>query len=305
MKNRLFIILFSGLVYFTALGETAKTTLVINSDSNVDIYSKNQKSFEKSYKGTVLSLNLSDPEWRSLDKVKSYLYDLYPDVIYCIGTKALLAANKFAPERKIVFSSTVDCFSLPKNENTYGISSRLHPGMDLMMMKMLFPKIKKVATFYSRKYQGEWINVADTEADKLELKFTSFSCDSIRGVTRNKLKYLNSFDVLWLTPDPGVFVNSDKLKMVLDYCYKYKIPVISYTSSLLAHPAVVASISGDSKTLGSQGAILVNALINDEVLGQRTFYPAGTDIRLNRRNCVKMNMEIDETTTGMVNAILE
>lgn len=306
MRNKFILItLLSAFLCIGAHAEKKRLTLILNSNSDIEIYKNNEVSFLKHYTGKTESINLADSKWFNLDKVKSHLYDVYPDLIYCIGTKAFLVANKFAPERKIVYSSTINCHDIPESKNAYGISTRLHPGMELMTIRMLFPSFKKVAIFYSRKHQDKWIGLVEKEADRQNIKLTSFSCDSVWGVTENKLKYLNSFDALWLTPDPGVFVNAEKLKMVLDYCSKYKIPVISYSSNLLSHPAVVSSISGDSKTLGSQAAILVKRLMENQKTEQHLFYPAGTEIRINPENCKAMNLDVDEAAAEMVNAVIK
>lgn len=306
MKNNfILVMLLATLFCFTGNSEKQKLTLILNSNSDVEVYKNNESSFLKSYNGKVESVNLASPKWSNLEKVKSHIYDVYPELIYCIGTKAYLVANKYAPERKIVYSSTINCHDIPENENAYGISTRLHPGMELMTLRMLFPSFKKIAMFYSRKHQDKWIDMVEKEAGRQEVKFTAFSCDSVWGVSENKLKYLKSYNALWLTPDPGVFVNTAKLKMVLNYCSKHKIPVISYSSNLLTHPAVVTSISGDSKTLGSQAAILVKRLMSDENPRQHIFYPAGTEIRINKKNCERMNLHIDEAAEQMVNAVVE
>lgn len=306
MRSKFILItLLSTLFYLGGQAEKEKLTLILNSNSSIEVYKNNESSFLESYKGKTESINLASPKWSNLDKVKSHIYDVYPELIYCIGTKAYLVANKFAPERKIVYSSTINCHDLPQNKNAYGIASRLHPGMELMTLRMLFPSFKKIAMFYSRKHQDKWIDLVETEADRQKIKLTTFSCDSVWGVTQNKLKYLNSFDALWLTPDPGVFVNADKLKMVLDYCQKHKIPVISYSANLLTHPAVATSISGDSKTLGSQSAILVNRLIDGQEIAQHIFYPAGTEIKISPKNCKAMDLDVDEDTAEMVNAVIE
>lgn len=307
MRNKIILTIqiFCLLLWQPIQAEDSKTVLLINSDSSVDVYSSSQKGFLNAYEGKVDSIDLNDKKWNSINKLKSTLYDIYPDVVYCIGTKAYLLANKFLPEKSIVFSSTVSYQNLPKNENTVGISSRLHPGMELMTLKMFFPEIKEIGVIYSNKYHRNWMKTAQENAIKMNMKLKKIKCDSVRGMTAAELKKLDRVDALWLTPDPGAFQNSKTLKMVLDYCLLKKIPVFSYSPKLFVHDSVVISVSVDTETIGRQSAIIVNDIMNGKSPRCKLCYSAGTVITVNRKRADSMGLKIDENAMSSANKIIE
>ena len=80
--------------------------LLINSDATVEKYKVAQEEFKKTYARPVLEINMDDEKWKVPD-VEDYLYDEYPDLVYCIGSKAYLIANRFVSEKDIVFSCQI------------------------------------------------------------------------------------------------------------------------------------------------------------------------------------------------------
>ncbi len=308
MKNKILILtlqLFCLVLWHQVQAEKSKSVLLINSDSSVGIYNSSQKSFLDNYQGKVESIDLSDKKWNSLDKIKTTLYDIYPDVVYCIGTRAYLLAEKFIPERNLVFSSTVNWHNLPKNENSFGISSRLHSGMELMTLKLIFPETKRLGVIFTDKYHQSWMTSTEKEATKMGIKLNKVKCDSVRGVTLSDLKKLTDIDALWLTPDPGAFHDYVSLKMVLDYCLEKRIPVFSYSPKLLIHESVVISVSVDTETIGRQAAIIVQNLLEANRPSGKVFYPAGTVIKVNRKRATKLGMKIDKNGLRFANEIID
>ena len=95
-----------------------------------------------------------------IQRVQDFLYDEYPDLIYCIGTKAYLIAQKFVSERNIVFSSIINWQRLPVTEKTYGVSNELHPGMQMTMYRYVFPAVKRIGVLYSKSFNREWLRDA-------------------------------------------------------------------------------------------------------------------------------------------------
>lgn len=282
-----------------------KSVLVINSDSSVSFYRSSQDSFKKAYNGKADTIDLGEKKWRNVYALQSTLYDIYPDVVYCIGTKAYLLANKFIPEKKIVFSSTASSTSLPQNDNAFGISSRLHSGMELMAFKLIFPEVKKIGIVYSDKFHKEWVRKAEKDAEKMGLSLRKIKCDSVLGMSQDNLNMLDGVDALWLQPDPGAFPDSERLNSVLSYCLEQKIPVFSYTSRLLSHESVVASVSVDSDTIGRQSAILVKRLLVGKSVKEKVNYPAGTEVKLNYRRAQKLGMKVDSQTVFSVNEVVD
>ena len=88
------IVWFSLLFPATIAAEKEPKVLVINSNSTVEKYKVAQEEFKRAFAHPVLEINLDDKKWK-IPNVEDLLFDEYPDLIYCIGTKAYLITNKY------------------------------------------------------------------------------------------------------------------------------------------------------------------------------------------------------------------
>lgn len=283
-------------------GEMA--TLVIISDGKVSFYSESMKSFLENFEGEIMTIDLSDKAWSSSRNVQETLYDIYPDIVYCIGTRAFLVAEKYLPEKKLVYSSTVNSQKTATEKNIYGIASRLNPAMELMTISHIFPDCKTLATIYTDHYHEQLMKEATQAAEKLGMELKLIKVDAVQGVTDQALKQLSNVDALWLMPDPGAFPHLDLLKKTLDFAEEKQVPVISYSKGMLSHPAVVLSVGVDTLTIGRQAAIIVQRLLQGKVMKNHLFYPAGTYLKLAPERAKKMGLEPSPDASVIVNEII-
>ena len=139
LRNFTWLIIWVFLVFPARLtAEKEPKVLLINSDATVEKYQVAQEEFRKTYARPVLEIKLDDKKWKVPD-VEDFLYDEYPDLVYCIGSKAYLIANRFVSEKDIVFSSIVNWQRLPVTKKTYGVSSELHSEMQMTLFRYIFP----------------------------------------------------------------------------------------------------------------------------------------------------------------------
>ena len=140
--------------------------MLINSNASVDKYRVAQDEFTKSISSPVVEVDLGAKRWK-LTEIEDLLYDVYPDLVYCIGTKAYLLANKYISERNIVFSSIINWRRLPVAKKTFGISSELNPEMQITLYRYIFPGLKRIGVLYSGKYNKHWFNEAREAAKEM------------------------------------------------------------------------------------------------------------------------------------------
>ena len=124
--------------------------MVINSNGSIDKYRIAQKEFTKLLPNPVMEVDLGGNEMK-LREIEDLLYDQYPDLIYCIGTKAYLLANKFVSDRNIVFTSIIDWQRLPMAEKTCGVASELSPEMQITLYRYMSPELNKIGVLFSPK----------------------------------------------------------------------------------------------------------------------------------------------------------
>ena len=139
------LICFIGLVFLISVisADEGPKIMVINSNAAVDKYKIAQEEFTRTISTPVSEIDLGSKKWK-IGEIEDLLYDEYPDLVYCIGTKAYLLANKFISDRNIVFSSVINWHRLPLSQKTYGVSNELNPEMQLTLYRYVFPGLKEL-----------------------------------------------------------------------------------------------------------------------------------------------------------------
>jgi len=281
-----------------------KKILLINSDASVEKYKAAHQEFQKAISDSfpVMEVDLADKRWEIPD-VEELLFDEDPDIIYCIGTKAYLIANKYASEKSIVFSSTVNWLRLPVTPKTYGVSSELHAVMQLMLFRYIFPDIQKIGVLYSEKYTEQWFKKVRNEVEEMGVGIIGqvvSEKDSIPAL--NKL--LPDINALWLISDPEIISGKKDLLEILDACGTRKIPVFSYHEAF-AELGAALTISADNYTIGRQSAGIVTEVLSGSGMDEKVQFPAGSHIIMNLRKVKEFGLQYSEDALGSVNHIIE
>ena len=165
-KLPLLIVWFLLFCPVTTAGKKEPKVLLINSDATLEKYKVAQEEFKRAFEYPVLEVNLDDKKWK-IANVEELLYDEYPDLTYCIGSKAYLIANRYISEKEIVFSSIINWQRLPRTKKTYGVSNELHSGMQFTLFRYIFPDVRRVGILYSEQYNGQWFKSTKDEANDM------------------------------------------------------------------------------------------------------------------------------------------
>lgn len=281
-----------------------KTILLINSDASVNKYKAAHQEFQKAipHSFPVMEVDLADKTW-GIPDVEELLADEDPGIIYCIGSKAYLIANRFASEKNIVFSSIVNWLRLPVTPKTYGVSNELHAVMQLMLFRYIFPDIQKIGVLYSEKYTGQWFEKVKTEAKEMGVGIIGYAVSERNSIPAlNKL--LPDINAFWLISDPEILSGKKDLLEILNVCGTRKIPVFSYHEAF-AELGAALIISADNYTIGRQSAGIVAEILSGSRIDEKVQFPAGSHIIMNLRKVKEFGLRYSEDALGSVNHIIE
>ena len=282
--------------------EERPAILLLNSDASVEKYRIPQEEFQKTLPDSVTAVDIGKKKWDLAD-IEELVYDEEPDLIYCIGSKAFLMAQKYAGETPIVFSSIINWLRLPLTEQSYGVSNELHAGMEIMLFRYIFPEIQTIGLLYSPKYTGEWFKDAKKQAEEIDYTILGYDV-SKKNPLSTLQKLLPQVDAFWLISDPEVIASKDELRRILEECEKQNVPVFSYHEAFARYGAVL-TVSVDIPTIGRQAAGLATELLDGKLPPEKVQFPAGSHIILNMKKIAEYALPYNEEALGSVNEIIE
>lgn len=299
------LICFIGLVFLLSVlsADEGPKIMVINSNASVDKYKVAQEEFTRSISTPVVEIDLGGKKWK-IGEIEDFLYDEYPDLVYCIGTKAYLIASKFISDRNIVFSSVINWHRLPLSQKTYGVSSELNPEMQITLYRYIFPGLKRIGVLYSNKYNKHWFHEAQAAAKEMGVEIIGRSLSKRRNTLPELKGLLKEIDALWLISDPVVMSDKKCLIEVFKQCDASKIPILSYHDAFAEYGAMVI-VSVDNPTTGRQAAAISREVLSKDVVKKKVQLPAGSHILLNLKKADEYGLKYREMALSAVNRIIE
>ena len=295
----LFLILFLSILS----ADEGPKIMLINSNATVEKYRVAQEEFTKSISSPVVEVDLGAKRWK-LTEIEDLLYDVYPDLVYCIGTKAYLLANKYISERNIVFSSIINWRRLPVAKKTFGISSELNPEMQITLYRYIFPGLKRIGVLNSGKYNKHWFNTAQATAKEMGVEIIGRSLSKRRDTLPALSELLKEIDALWLISDPVVMADKNRLIELFKQCDMTKKPILSYHDAFAEYGAVLI-VSVDNPTTGRQAAAISREVLSGDVVRTKVQLPAGSHIFLNLKKADEYSLKYREMALSVVNRFIE
>ncbi|GAK59367.1 hypothetical protein U27_06351 [Candidatus Vecturithrix granuli] len=294
-----------GLLLFSPQLFAAETfkILVLNSDAAVTKYQLSQEEFQKIVPFPVKAIDLGNKKWDA-PAVEELLYDEDPDLVYCLGIKAYLIANKYVKNAPIVFSSIINWLRLPMTEKTYGVSNELPVGMEIMLFHYVFPEVQRIGVLYSKKYTQEWFKQASKEAKEMGIELVGSKVTDKKHVNSHLKKLLPEVDAYWLISDPTLMTEKQELFDILDLCHRTNKPVFSYHETFASFGAVL-TVSVDDPTIGRQAAGIAMEVLAETTFDEKVQFPAGSYIVLNLKRVKEYGLSYNEDALGSINDILE
>jgi putative ABC transport system substrate-binding protein len=277
----------------------AQDVLVIDSNSKVEKYNESVDAFVKNFHKPYKILNIGT--MKSAD-IKESLYAQYPDIVYAVGSKAYQYAYKYIPEKKIFFSSIVNWKRLPKVDEMFGISNEIYSGMQLTLIKSVFPEIKSIGVVYS-KYTKNIVDDLKQNANKLGIKILSkeVTIDSIKNVDLTTL--VKHSESMLIISDPIFLSNQTLVEKMFKISSKYKKPIFAYHKLFIKYGAIL-SISVDNPTIGRQMASIITDCLDDKKI-KNIQYPIGTKVVFNKKVAKKLGIKYSKNISYVASEIIE
>ena len=276
--------------------------IVLNSDMSIDRYSLAQTEFKSKIDGLRAEIDLGN-KWTNKTVIEQNIRDIGPDLVYCIGTKAYMLANKLVKDKNLVFSSAINWRRLPLGKNTYGISNELPQVMQLTMYRYLFPDVYKIGVLYSKEYNKEWTKGAVKVSKDMEISIIGKSIKKPKDVGSALDKLLSKVDAIWLTPDPIVMQELDQVKNIFKQCDQEGKPVFAYSEAFIGLGATLV-LSADTSTIGRQAAVMALDILNGRAITEKVQDPVGSYIILNMKKVEEYKINLNLDALGSVNKII-
>ncbi len=277
----------------------AQSVLVINSNSGVKKYAEAEKAFAQAFGKPFKTLDVTTMPG---SKVKRFLHDEYPDIVYAIGAKAYQYANEYLPEKEIYFSSIVDWKRLSPRGKRYGVSNELNGGMQLMLAKAVFSRISTVGVVYSR-YTQNLINDLGEHAAHLGMQIRTLRIDEAFSDTSALDDLALNSDAVMIIADPLLLNNPEAVETLFSISRTRQKPIIAYHELFLRYGATLV-LSADNPTIGRQVAAMIESNREGEMT-ETIQYPAGTGIIFNRKEATRIGVEITPDISSIATEIVE
>lgn len=303
---RKFVFIFTLLILLVLPGNLIADNpkiLLINSDASVEKYEAAQMEFKSTVVYPIKDINLGEKEWK-LQEIEDLLYDEYPDLVYCIGTKAYVVANRFLNEKHIIFSSIINWNRLPVNKRRFGVSNELPPEMEIMLFRYIFPGVRKIGVLYSEKYNGEWVNQVVDQAKEMGVEIIGHAIEESQQAISALKKSLPDMDALWLISDPVILSDKKVLMQLFTECDERKTPIFSYQEAFAKQGAVLI-VSVDNETIGRQAAKIALDVLSGEEMVENVQFPAGSQIIMNLNKAKEYGLEYNTDALASVNQLIE
>jgi putative ABC transport system substrate-binding protein len=299
------IICLLGFILLTATlsAEDRPKVMLINSNASVERYKIAQEEFKKASEHPVLEVDLGSRKWKLAD-IEDLLYDEYPNLVYCIGSKAYLVANKFISERHIVFSSILNWQRLPVTQKTYGVSNELSSEMQIMLFRHFFPAVEKIGVLYSTRYNSQWFKKAQEEIKEMGVEVIGQVVSKGRHTVSALKELMPKIDALWLISDPVIMAEKKTLVEVFKASDDNKTPIFAYHEAFAGYGAVLI-VSVDIPTIGRQAAGVAMEVLSGEKMEEKVQFPAGSYIIMNMKKVKQYSLRYNENALASVNRIIE
>ncbi|HAG94146.1 MAG: hypothetical protein CMK83_22615 [Pseudomonadales bacterium] len=283
-------------------GNTPARVLIINSDHSVPRYEVAESAFIKTLQhSTVLRINLQDDNL-PIETVLDELQVTKPDIIYCIGAKALGTVQSITPKTPVVYSSVLSWRQFLNQPGYYGVTSEIAPAAQLAWFKHFFPEIKRIGVLYSHT-NSDLIREAHHTAEQLALTLIDAEVEIDSARAQEATQLLGKVDALWILPNPVVLDSQPHTTELFELAQQAKVAVFGYHPVFMEFGATM-SINADLATTGRQAALIVQSILEQQSQASAIQFPAGSNISLNLRRVRDYQLYLNPEALNSVSDLL-
>ncbi len=279
--------------------------LILNSNASIAKYDLLQKEFEAYISVPFISVDLAG-KMKLPEELNEKMQNYGQDLIFCIGSNALVFAEKNLPNQKRVFASVINWRRFPIGNATFGVSNELLAGMQATTLRYLFPKLENIGVIYSPRLNKEWYELARQEARQVGMKLVGHPIESPDELDDALEELLPKVQALWLIADPVVISSKAAVQKIFRESDSAQRPVFAY-NELFAQYGAALVLSVDLPTMARQAAMLSESLLAQSKGGvpEKVQPPAGSYIAVNANKTEKYNLKVSEEAMSFINKIIE
>ncbi len=187
------------------------------------------------------------------------------DLILAMGSSALEALKGKIKDTPIVFCMVLNpgvLFEEGDIENIFGVSMNVSPASQIISLKEIFPRVKRIGVVYNP-IQTEYLISEAREVCKQEGLELICSEVSHQEETVNAIKNLeDKIDAIWMVSDTTV-VMPFSIKYMLLFSFRNKIPLFGLSDKYVKRGVLLAA-SFDTTDMGRQAGELALQILKKE-----------------------------------------
>ncbi len=203
----------------------------------------------------LVSIEIGDDS----DKMSDQIARLKPDILLCIGTKALergALINKIPKLYVMVTSENAKPWS--DRDDIFGVALDIAPAHQFRIIRQAIPASRRIGVLYDPEQNQKMIEDAKKAAAAAGFLLVAQPVDNIREIPLALQKLESNIDVLWAIYDQTVYT-PESTRYILLQSLRKKIPMVGLSSHFAKAGALLA-IYGDYSDMGQQLALQAIAL---------------------------------------------
>lgn len=286
-----------------AIRAADKRVLVVNSNAQVPKFRQIEEAFAASFGGPVSSIDLGSGEEGAEARVRRELLAKSPDIVFCVGSKAYLAAIRSTQRTPIVFAAAINWRRLPASGNAFGVANELPVDFQLTTLRHVFGSLRRLGVVYSERHNEQTVALAAEAGRDVGIEIVARPIHKSADAEDAVREVLPRVDALWVIPDPTVLSLEATVDRLFAQARQAKVPVIAYDELFIGQGAVLA-ISADQATIGVQAALMADDVVDGQDVAKKVVDPAGSQITLDLRQLGAYRLTVNPGAAASLNRII-
>ncbi len=304
-RNRIFLLIIIFFSFFFLVKSAFSYTYKIAVVNSKDI--KSYRNALSGFKEICIDSRYSHYylEGKGKEGIVFALQEEKPDLIVAIGSSALEALKGKIKDIPIVFCMVLNpgvLFEEGHIENIFGVSMNVSPASQIITLKEIFPRVKRIGVVYNPAQTEYLISEAREVCNQEGLELICSMVYS-QGETINAIKNLeNKIDALWIVPDTTV-VMPFSVKYMLLFSFRNKIPLFGLSDTYVKR-GVLLAVSFDTTDMGRQaGELALQILKKENNENHSLIFARALKLFLNLKTAKIMGFNIPEEMKERVDKI--
>lgn len=226
-------------------------------------------------------------------------------LVLAVGPQATYLIGKYSGSIPKVLTMVLNPEKLlDKNSLFPGVSLNLPTALQLDMMKLGFPKRKRIGVFYNQKLNQKTIDDTSAKALTKELLIIGLPIASQKEIPEILNSPQFNIDLLWIIPDRTV--GSEKiLKYLIKNMLLKNIPVVGFNDWFTENGAIL-SFALDYEEIGRQTAELAQNILREGNLPEPFIQePSTVKTIVNLKIAEKLNMFISNDLIKIASEVIK